>query len=101
MITHPTPSRFKPGDLVILKARAGFAPPGTYRILPEEGDALPCLEGCGDPNCREWATLEQVSPVFFTPTGGMGYHVAECRMTRVKAATVGQRKRGEEPEWAE
>ena len=93
--------RRKPGEIVRRAAGSGFVgsqepelvrvPEGkTYEydvktgpdgnFLPEEnlgGEATPCLLGCGDPYCREWANLEIVSGPH---KGEFMYHISECQM---------------------
>ena len=94
-------TRRKPGEIVIRKPGSGFTgtvepkkvqvpkgkayeydmavgPDGNF-LLEENigGEATPCLMGCGDPYCREWANLEVVSGDF---AGQIMYHISECQM---------------------
>lgn len=61
-----------------------------YRILPEDWpghEPYPCfgLNGCDDPDCREWVNLEELD-ANGNPTGEYGYHVPECEMDTPRKA---------------
>lgn len=75
--------RRKPGEVVRRLPGSGFvgsADPQMVRI-PSGHDfvdqADPCMMGCGDPECREWANLEIVEGPH---TGQFIYHISECEM---------------------
>lgn len=71
--------RRKPGEVVALRKDARHS-----ARSPSSGPALWCIEGeeplkcpvCGNPTCREWPTLRQLSP----RAGVMRHHVSECAM---------------------
>lgn len=69
--------RRKPGDTVRRSPGSGFlgaAEPSLLRI--SEGELPdPCILGCGDPDCQEWANLEILEGEF---KGEFLYHISEC-----------------------
>ena len=79
MQTTLSKPRRRAGDIVTLSEGAGFgAEDGSYRIKAESGPNFSCPL-CGNLECREWATLEQLDAQG-TPTGECAYHVSECSM---------------------
>ena len=81
--------RRKPGDLVRRKAGSGFlanSEPTLVRIPvdadPEE-ETGPCLLGCGDPECQEWANLEVIEDGYAPVRDPYLYHISECQMEDV------------------
>jgi hypothetical protein len=76
--------RRKAGEWVRLAPCSGFVRDSDRlraQIQPEpEENPEPCLLGCGDPECREWADLwTEPDPLH----GGRRwplYHVSECQM---------------------
>lgn len=46
-------------------------------MVNEGGEATPCLMGCGDIECREWANLEIMNGLH---KGDFMYHISECQM---------------------
>lgn len=75
--------RRRPGEVVRREPGSGFvgsADPQLIRVpsgndYKEEAD--PCMMGCGDPECREWANLEIVEGPH---TGQFIFHISECQM---------------------
>lgn len=78
--------RRKQGDWVVVRGGAGFCSEGPTiaQIDPYEPEKYwsPCMLGCDDDDCREWANIWV--PL---PDGEMGclYHVSECEMSDVPA----------------
>jgi len=52
-------------------------PSGEWQ-LNEGGEAVPCMMGCGDEGCREWANLEIVNGPH---KGEFMSHISECEMS--------------------
>ena len=53
-------------------------PDGNFTLqINEGGEATPCLMGCGDTYCREWANLEIMNGPH---KGDFMYHISECQM---------------------
>lgn len=75
--------RRKPGEIVRRKPGSGFtgdADPEWVMVPLEPAyseEADPCILGCGDPDCREWANLEITSGQF---KGQTIYHISECEL---------------------
>jgi hypothetical protein len=72
------------GEIVWRAPYSGFCASGEPALLRvPTGDAYvaeadPCMLGCGDVACREWANLEIVSG----PTAGhFMYHISECELS--------------------
>ena len=71
----------------LIKVPAGKAYEGTCIkneddewVYNPNGESDPCMMGCGDSDCREWANLEVVGGDF---DGEFLYHVSECQMVDV------------------
>lgn len=73
--------RRKPGDIVWKREHAGFVGKASLvQIQPEEDTWESwCMLNCGDPDCREWATLWECD-ADGNPLGGVACHVSECQM---------------------
>lgn len=71
--------RRKPGEVVVLRSNDLDGYNGLYQIVEERDTTEDCFR-CGNPLCKEWPNLRELSPEG-TPTGKHAYHVAECQMT--------------------
>jgi hypothetical protein len=71
------------GEIVRRSPGSGFCgstEPELVRVPAGDAyidEAAPCMMGCGDPKCREWANLEVVSGEH---AGGWMYHISECEL---------------------
>lgn len=65
------------GEIYFKRAGAGFVlESGRVRVHDRGG---PCMMGCGDDDCVEWDTCEEVDAEG-RATGGLAYHVSECQL---------------------
>lgn len=74
--------RHKPGDIVRIPPGAGFTPTGDAtprRWQLCEGFESWCYHECGDDDCEEWVTLQEVD-ADGKPTGRVACHVCDCEM---------------------
>lgn len=75
--------RRKPGEVVRRIPGSGFLgaeDPKYVRVPTEphyEDEMAPCIMGCGDDDCREWANLEVVGGKW---DGQCLCHISECQM---------------------
>jgi hypothetical protein len=75
--------RRKPGEVVRREPGSGFVASSDPQMIrvPSGHDysdqADPCMMGCSDPECREWANLEIVEGPH---AGQFIYHISECEM---------------------
>ena len=79
--------RRQPGDWVRLGPGVGFVMESDRlraEIQPET-DPDPCMLDCGDPKCREWATLWTAPDPQHGDKRHALYHVSECQMRPVGA----------------
>jgi hypothetical protein len=71
------------GEIVRRAPGSGFcgsAEPELIRVptgATYVDEADPCMMGCGDDECREWANVEIVSGEH---AGHFMYHISECQM---------------------
>ena len=76
--------RRNPGDWVWLAPNSGFVGESDRlkaEIQPEEeADWSPCMSGCDDPNCREWANLWTEPDPEREGKRHTLCHVSECQM---------------------
>lgn len=75
--------RRQPGEIVKRQAGSGFIGSNEPEFIqvpevPEYNEeADPCMMGCGDTHCREWANLRIAHGLY---KGEFIYHIAECEM---------------------
>jgi len=76
-------TRRKPGEIVRRSPGSGFVGSSEPQLVKVPGgdtytdEADPCMMGCGDQECREWANLEIMSGAH---TGEFMFHISECQM---------------------
>lgn len=75
--------RREPGAIVRRHAGSGFVGSTKPELVkvPEgtayADEASPCMMGCGDSGCREWANLEIVGGPH---SGEFMFHISECQL---------------------
>ncbi len=83
--------RRQAGDIIYKQPWAGFVGQGNLGVIQDENpdDHIPCMLGCGDENCVEWANvhllpgnnLEEAKEALERKEFlGAAYHVSECQM---------------------